>query len=277
MEPFVLKERANHPPLFYIDKWMKRYPGLNAGFSSRLGGASEGHFSSLNCGLHVGDVPGHVISNREKVSQAAGFSFDAWTCAEQVHGSDVAVVTIAERGRGRESRVNALQARDALITTERDVMLAAFFADCVPLYFYDPARNAVGLAHAGWKGTVLEIAEKTVIAMSERFGSSPSEIVAAIGPSIGMCCYEVDETVMEKVRGNEFLRESKAYEQKRDGKYMLNLQEMNRQIMIKAGILPTNIELTHLCTSCRSDLFFSHRKEKGKTGRMVGWIGLEKR
>jgi YfiH family protein len=158
--------------------------------------------------------------------------------------------------------------------------MAALFADCVPLYFYDPVHNAAGLSHAGWKGSVKQIAQATVTKMKDLFGSKPKEMLAAIGPSIGVCCFEVDELVMDKVwelfgSANECHDgEIPLYFGKTNGKFMLNLQEMNRQIMIKAGILPTNIEVSKLCTSCRSDLFYSHRKEKGETGRMVAWIGL---
>ncbi|MNR28150.1 Laccase domain protein [compost metagenome] len=148
------------------------------------------------------------------------------------------------------------------------------------MYFYDPVQRAVGLAHAGWKGTVLNISMATISLMTHTFGSQPSDIRAAIGPSIGACCYEVDETVASRVRQVLEDTESPLEEHhaiitpKGNHKYMLNLQQLNRNLIEQAGILSSHIEVTQLCTSCRTDLFFSHRKEGGSTGRMVAWIGL---
>jgi YfiH family protein len=155
------------------------------------------------------------------------------------------------------------------------------YADCVPLYFFDPVRHAVGLAHAGWKGTVGGIARMAVRRMTESFGSKPEELLAAIGPSIGVCCYEVDEAVAAKVRpvleeiGPEPEQQERVLQSGRSaGKYMLDLQTFNRLLLLEAGILSAHIELSHLCTSCNTDRFFSHRAEGGRTGRMVAWIAL---
>jgi YfiH family protein len=182
-------------------------------------------------------------------------------------------------------RASAFQATDGLLTSVPGVLLTSFYADCVPLYFYDPLLQVVGLAHAGWKGTVAEIAAAMVERMETAYGSRPRDILAGIGPSIGDCCYEVDDYVMDHIRRLEgelepvpaqgdvpgLYRTSEAD----DRKSMLNLKEMNRRIMIKAGILPTHIECTSWCTSCNQDLFFSYRKENGVTGRMTSWIGIK--
>ncbi|WP_409341232.1 peptidoglycan editing factor PgeF [Paenibacillus sp. MBLB4367] len=285
MEPFVALAEAGTPELLHIRHWTERYPELTAGFTTRNGGVSAAPFGSLNCGLHVADADDSVVVNRTRVADAIGMPLTGWIYGEQVHGSDVARVTTADAGRGTASRSDAIQARDAFITSETGLCLAAMFADCVPLYFYDPVHRAVGLAHAGWKGTVLQIAKQTVTAMGECFGSVPAQLVAAVGPSIGVCCYEVDDTVMDKVKALlPEIADAEAfdsgaetfYEPSPNGKWMLNLQQINRQIMIKAGILPSRIELTRLCTSCRVDKFYSHRKEQGSTGRMIAWIGLRK-
>lgn len=281
-EPFIETYIAGKPAGFHIKEWEARYPFVSAGMTSRHGGVSTGHLQSMNCALHVQDDPGHVIANRAAFADTLGVPIEAWTCAEQVHGNRVAVVTANDRGKGRLSREDAFQATDALITREAGVWLTAFFADCVPLYFFDPIQRAVGLAHAGWKGTVLRVAEETVKAMADSFGSRPDDLHAAIGPSIGSCCYEVDERVAGPVREalqlmglteetDQFLQPR----QEREGKFLLNLQQLNRQIMIKAGILPSSIELCGMCTSCRSDSFYSHRKEQGLTGRMAAWIGID--
>ncbi|MHA7750113.1 MULTISPECIES: peptidoglycan editing factor PgeF [Paenibacillus] len=280
VEPFVKQVREGQPALFTIESWMNQFEGLTAGFTSRHGGVSEAPYSTLNCGLHVLDNPEHVIRNRERLAEAIGQPFDAFTYAEQVHGNEVTVVSLQEKGIGRTSRESAIQAKDGFITKEKGIVLCAQFADCVPLFFYDPVQHVVGLSHAGWKGTVLNISMATISLMTHTFGSQPKDIRAAIGPSIGVCCYEVDETVATRVYA--VLEEINATPDERltvitgkdNGKYMLNLQELNRKLLVQAGILSSHIEVTQLCTSCRSDDFFSHRKEGGSTGRMVAWIGL---
>jgi YfiH family protein len=169
------------------------------------------------------------------------------------------------------------------MTDVPNVLLASFYADCVPLYFYDPEHQAAALAHAGWKGTVQQIAAETIQAMEQAYGSNPQTLVAAIGPSIGSCCYEVDGMVTAKVKRLIGELNLSDHEQEtmmtlsENGKANLNLKEINRQIMIKAGILPIHIEITQWCTGCRRDLFYSHRKEGGLTGRMASWIGIRKR
>ncbi|MOA02188.1 Laccase domain protein [compost metagenome] len=169
------------------------------------------------------------------------------------------------------------------MTDVQDVLLASYYADCVPLYFYDPENQAIALAHAGWKGTVKQIAAETIQAMQRAYGSKPEQLMAAIGPSIGDCCYEVDGPVIGQVQQlmDELQLDADLagtlLSMKESGKANLNLKEINRQIMIKAGILPIRIELTKWCTGCRRDLFFSHRKENGTTGRMASWIGIRKR
>ncbi|WP_028561607.1 peptidoglycan editing factor PgeF [Paenibacillus pinihumi] len=284
MEPFEWKQTAKGPSLFYLSSWMEEEEALTAGFTGRSGGFSEVPRKSLNMGLHVDDAAETVVRNRNAVTEALGWPLASWTCAEQVHGARVHTVTALERGRGREAREDAIQDADALITNEPGILLASLYADCVPLYFYDPVHQAIGLAHAGWKGTVAEIARHTVEAMAAQYGSRPSELLAAIGPSIEDCCYEVDGPVISRVE--PLLKELR--EQGADiapnalfaadsGKARINLKEINRQIMIKAGILPTRIELSQMCTGCRTDLFFSHRMEQGRTGRMASWIGMGKR
>lgn len=281
MEPFGLDKRERTEVLT-LQPWTERYPQLTAGFTTRRGGVSEGAYASLNCGLHVADDAASVIANRRLAAERTEVAFDSWVYGEQVHGSAIRIVTAADKGKGTVARDDALADTDGFVTNEPGVCLAAMFADCVPLYFFDPVHGAIGLAHAGWKGTVLEIAAATVQAMGQAYGTQPGDLLAAIGPSIGLCCYEVDDAVMDKVRpligklapDGAAEGSMRLYEAGEPGKYRLNLQELNRQIMIKAGILPQCIELSEWCTGCRTDLFFSHRKERGRTGRMIAWIGL---
>lgn len=277
MEPFQLRTDDNgDSSLLMLQSWCDNN-GVTAGFTTRYAG---------NTALHVGDDPQAVIDNRRIVTEQLGWTYEVFTCAEQVHGNHVHVVTPEDIGRGREDRLNAIADTDAIITDKPDVLLAMYFADCVPLYFYDPITQSLGLAHAGWKGSVSEIAIKTVEKMKTTFGAEPENLLASIGPSIGSCCYEVDESVLKHVRplletmqeGRESIKVMdiiKPYDSKDRAK--LDLKHLNRHLMIKAGILPSRIEMSSWCTGCRTDLLFSHRKENGVTGRMMSWLGRKSR
>lgn len=276
MEPFQLHTTQNNSSLLLLQSWCEP-DGLTTGFTTR---------QAKNIALHVGDEIEAVINNRRRIATLLGWPFEAFTCAEQVHGNHVQVVTQAEAGKGREVRSDAIQSTDALITNEENILLVMFYADCVPLYFYDPVTKSMGLAHAGWKGTVSEIAIHTLRKMCDTYGAKPENIVAAIGPSIGSCCYEVDESVLQQVRplledshmGNQSLKDQCIIQNKKStSRAYLDLKHLNRHLMIKAGILPSNIEISSLCTSCRSDILFSYRKENGVTGRMMSWMGRKSR
>jgi len=270
-EPFVRDEQK---PLMHLQEWEERFPGLAAGFTIRTGGASGQPYDSFNLGLHVGDEPEQVVANRRQLAAALQMPFDAWTCADQVHGNQVCQVMAG--GAGRESLHDVIAAKDGLYTMETDILLTTFYADCVPLYFLAPESGAIGLAHAGWKGTVQRIAEEMVQAITERTGTKPNQLLTAIGPSIGGCCYEVDERIMEQVRDKIRDWESAVRPAEQEDRWMLDLRRLNRLVLLEAGVEASHILMTDWCTSCRTDLFFSHRKEareKGTTGRMASYIG----
>lgn len=272
MEPFDLQDNKT---ALKLTGWEEKWPELVAGFSTRNGGVSSGFYTSLNCGLHVGDDGDAVKENRRLLAEANGFDFSAWTCAEQVHGGAVHIVEANDTGAGRLKHEEAIKDTDGILTDQAGVFLASFYADCVPLFFYAPDRRVIGVAHAGWKGTVARIGAEMVRRMGEHWQVEPQAIHAAIGPSIGACCYEINDVVANRVRDVLGDQAKRVLEPAGDGKYMLNLQETNRILLVEAGILPEHIEVSHLCTSCRTDLFFSHRKEAGKTGRMTAFIALK--
>ncbi len=269
-EPFVMAEEK---PFLHLQEWEERFPGLVAGFTIRTGGVSELPYGSFNMGLHVGDDAAHVVTNRKALAEHLQLPFEAWTCADQVHGNQVCRVVAS--GAGRESLENVIQGTDGLYTEKAEVLLASFYADCVPLFFLDPASGAIGLAHAGWKGTVGRIAEEMVKAFETEYHANRDKLLVAIGPSIGGCCYEVDERIMERVRESAKHWEG-SVSPSQNGRYMLDLRKLNTEILLEAGISKGNIATTDWCTSCRTDLFFSHRKEagaSGTTGRMASFIG----
>lgn len=274
MEPFILQQQPI--PYFTIPSWTALMPSLSVGFTSRKGGRSTDEYRSMNMALHVNDKEEDVIYNRKLLASLTGFPYDAWTNAEQVHGDRVEVVTLNHKGKGRLQQDDAISGTDGLVTDTPGILLTSFYADCVPLYFFDPEKKAVGLAHAGWKGTVLKIAEKMIETMNYSFGSDPEHIKVAIGPSIGQCCYEVNEDVIQPLKKTISMIPEDAIIDKQKGHYDLDLKKINQEIVIYAGIKPQNIEISSWCTSCHTEWFYSHRKEKGKTGRMASWIGLRK-
>ncbi|MDQ0286950.1 YfiH family protein [Desulfofundulus luciae] len=246
---------------------------VSHGFTTRHGGVSTGEFATLNMAFHVGDDPDHVLTNREVACWALEMNPAHLVAGQQVHGDRVAVVGKVHRGRGARSTEDALPATDALITGEPLVPLSSYYADCVPVFLLDPVRRVVGLAHAGWRGTYLDIAAKTVEAMGRFFGSRPEDCLAGIGPSIGPCCYEVDVPLVDLFKGH-FPFWQELLVPNPTGKWQLDLWEANRRILVEAGLGPENIFIAGVCTCCRQDLFFSYRGSGGRTGRMAALIML---
>jgi YfiH family protein len=167
-----------------------------------------------------------------------------------------------------------MESVDALITNETGVTLVTYYADCTPLFFVDTKNRAVGLAHAGWRGTAGRIGEKVVKKMTGLYGTAPGDIVAAIGPAISVCCYEVDKPCAENFYALEDLKTDKFIFPKQGGKYMIDLLEANRQILVAAGVKEQNITVSDLCTNCNSELLWSHRATKGRRGTMCALLCL---
>ncbi len=242
-------------------------------FTTRRGGVSKGDYATLNLSFRVGDEAGNVLINRMIICRTLGADLDRLVAAEQVHGDSVAVVTAAHRGRGAKEPKSALPATDALITRERGLMLSSYHADCVPVFLFDPVQRVVGLVHAGWKGSALQIAGRTVQKMQEIFGSRPEDCLAGIGPSIGPCCYEVDEPVRGLFESS-FASWRDFFTPASPGRWRLDLWEANRRALLLAGLQEERVAVANLCTGCRRDLFFSHRASGGRTGRMAALIML---
>ena len=258
---------------YYTFNLLKSVPGLVHAFTTRKGGVSEGDYKSLNMALHVGDSEQVVLENRKRVCGKIGINASLLIAGQQTHNDLVAVVGAVHRGQGALSYAASLPDTDALITNEPGVPLSSYYADCVPLFLVDPVKLVIGLAHAGWRGTVLRIGEKTVREMNRVFGSDPSDCLAVIAPSIGPCCYEVDSRVINELgKGFSYWRE--LTQETSPGKYRLDLWEANYRTFTDAGLRPENIVNTKLCTSCNTDLFYSHRAENGRTGRMASLIML---
>ena len=250
------------------DIWYGQFPAFSAaGFltacSCRLHGESDLVPGMFNLALHVGDDPVKVLANRQRFAQAIDVDPARFTTCAQVHGNQVAVVTEAEIGCGALDPSKTIVGTDALVTQLPDVPLLLFYADCTPVLLADPVTGAIGLAHAGWRGTAGLIAQKTVETMVQQFGVRRENLLGAIGPCIGGCCYEVDDVVQKQLPGYE-----RFFEPKGEGKYWLDLARVNAQQLLEAGLDRNHVFLSGICTNDHHELFCSYRYEKGKTGRM---------
>ncbi len=232
------------------------------GFSTRKGGTSSPPYDSLNLGLHVEDNEETVIANRKKIIGVLGFSIEDAIALNQVHGNKI--VKIDKCSCGKE-----LSSADGMITNQPNILLMTHYADCVPIYVYDPVSNSIGLAHAGWKGTVLKVAKNLVEELNNNYGVKPKNCIAVIGPSIGSCCYQVNEKVIGPLKKSiPRWRECLVDED------FLNLWWSNKLVLQESGIKNQNIYISRLCTSCEVEDFYSHRRDKGTTGRMAAFLAI---
>ena len=244
---------------------------INHAFTTRLGGVSKGEFNSMNMAFNRGDSVESITENYKRFCASAGFDYESLTASAQDHNTFVRAVTSSDRGVGIY-KPRDLQSVDALITNEKGVTLVTYYADCTPLFIVDTKNKAIGLAHAGWRGTVGRIGEKVVRKMIELYGTDPADIKAAIGPAISVCCYEVDKPCADNFLALDDLETSRFVFPKENGKFMIDLLETNRQILVKSGVKPENITISDLCTNCNSELLWSHRATKGHRGTMSAFM-----
>ncbi len=243
-------------------------------FSTRVGGVSKGIYATMNLSYTRGDEKEAVDENFRRIAECMGCMPGDMVCSDQTHTDHIRLVTAIDKGKGVVIPKDYRDV-DGLITKEKGIVLCTFFADCVPLFFVDPVKGAIGLSHSGWKGTVQKIGKKTVEEMGKQFGTDPKDIHAAIGPSICQDCYEVSEDVTEQFRA-VFAKElwEVLFYPTIPGKYQLDLWEANRQIMIEAGVREDQIEVTDICTCCNPEFLFSHRASHGKRGNLGAFLKL---
>ncbi len=234
-----------------------RYENLLALFSTRKEGISPPPFDSLNLSIISGDSEDKVRRNYQAFTSAIDVPFNKLARTRQIHQDQVGVVT--SPGMYRST--------DALITDREDVYLAISTADCIPLFLFDPVKRVCGAVHSGWRGSEKEISKKIVRKMVDLFGVNPSDIIAVIGPSIGVCCYEVDEDIAQRF-------DSRFLERSNGEKPHLNLQEANFSQLRPLGV--KDVEIVHCCTKCNQDLYYSYRGGNGVTGGMKAVIGMRR-
>lgn len=245
--------------------------GVSHGFSTRQGGVSQGPWASLNLRVDHEDDPANLAENYRRFCAILSADSARSVLSRQVHETTVRIVTSADCGKGllRERDYSA----DALITNERQLPIFVFSADCGLLLLHDPVHHAVGAIHAGWRGCAAGIVEKTVVEMGRVYGSHPADLQAAIGPCIGPCCFETDGDVPEGMLAG--LGEAAVpYLEQRGSKWHVDLAGLNRQWLLRAGLLPEHIDTCDLCTACHPQLFWSHRKMGNMRGLQTAAILL---
>lgn len=268
---YILSDQTILPLLTF--RRLDKIPGIRHCFTTRQGGVSKGIFSSLNLSFHRGDDAADVTKNYARVAEAMG------CCKEQIVTSDQTHTTHVKRVYGDDAGKGVVRPRDdrdvdGLITDEPGLLLGTFFADCVPLYFVDPVRHAIGLSHSGWRGTVNKMGAVTVKAMGDAFGTKARDLICAIGPSICQDCYQVDTDVAHAFEQGFGAEAGELLRPERNGKFRLDLWKANVKILMQAGVPPENIIVTNLCTCCNPDQLFSHRASHGKRGNMGAFLML---
>lgn len=266
---------CNNSNLLYIKiPAFEKTKKVNHCFSSRLGGVSEGIYSSLNLGFNRGDSDDKVLKNFEIICDAINVNTENLVFSDQIHEDKIIVVDESNRGQGYKVPSDIVGV-DGLITKSKNVALTTFYADCVPLFFLDPVKEVIALSHAGWRGTVHKIGYKTIIKMKELFNCNSKDILVGIGPSIGSCCYEVGEDVkieFEKILNHDIIE--KIIKKRSDNKWHIDLWTCNEEIIMMAGVPKNNITKTDICTMCNNDSLFSHRASNGKRGSLAAIMEL---
>jgi YfiH family protein len=249
---------------------LKRYDFVVHAFCTRWGGVSAGKFANLNFSVQEGDTEENTVKNWSILSGSFDIPLHRFLTVNQVHGDDILVV---ESDAGDFHGHQGLE-YDGIITNRPGLAVGVKTADCVPVFVVDRVKHIIGVVHAGWRGTSLGIAAKAINILVDRFSSRTEDIVAVIGPSIGPCCYEVDDVVFNSMK-NDPERARVLRKGDTDNKWMFDLSSANRLHIIRAGVHPENVAVAEVCTSCRRETFFSHRGEGGNTGRQLSFIMMK--
>lgn len=255
---------------------LSQYKFIKHGFSTRLGGVSEGIFSSMNMGCDSApypDTPENIIKNYRRMAESIGVEVNSIVISKQVHKTNIRLVEKADCGKGLFVPRD-FDEIDGMITDQPNITLVTKYADCVPLYFVDPIRKVIGLSHSGWRGTVAKIGKVTIEAMQEQLGCNPEDIVAVIGPSICSDCFEIGEEVAVEFQKAFPQDQETILSDKQNGKFQCDLWAANRFVLNEAGLKPENIHISGVCTCCNDELLFSHRKTQGRRGSLAAFLAL---
>lgn len=253
---------------------LEQLPGIVHGFSTRLGGASQGDVGTMNLSFSRESSRQNVEENYRRLANAIGYEPERLVCSRQTHTTNVRVVTEEDCGIGF-CRSGEYDNIDGLVTNVPGIPLMTFYADCVPLLLADPVHRAIGCAHSGWRGTAANMGKAALEVMKREYGTEAKDVITAIGPSICQDCYEVSEDVIDQFR-EVYPRKiwSDLFYEKQTGKFQLNLWEACRQNFLMAGVLPEHISLPDLCTCCNPKFLFSHRASRGNRGNLAAVVML---
>jgi len=249
-------------------------PGLFHAVTIRNGGNSPPPFHSLNLGINTEDLPENIKSNHNILCRCLGIDNKYLLSSKQVHKNRILIIDKNTCLPQPDISGRCFDGFDAIMTGLPEYTLMIRIADCVPIILFDPVQSVVAVAHAGWQGTLLKIVEKCIQRMQERFGSNPAALKCGIGPSIGKCCFNVQPNITDRFKNSHTA--SHRFITDINGRQHMDLRESNRLQLMASGVPASRIELSGYCTSCRSDLFFSHRREKGRTGRFAILAGLRR-
>lgn len=271
------KETKNNVTFMTFDLF--KNAGVKHGFSTRIGGVSDGVFDSLNLGFNRGDEDANVHENFKRIANALDMNYERMCLSKQTHTTNVIVVDEKDAGNGIV-RPLPYDDVDGLITNVKDMPLVTFYADCVPLFLYDPVHEVVALSHSGWRGTVGKIGKVTIEKMAEHFGTVPADVICGIAPSICRNCYEVSADVADAFVGafgeenRDVILKPSVLNPDDSDKFMLDLWAACKLVFLEAGVPEENIEITDYCTRCNPDLFYSHRIMGANRGSLAAFISL---
>ena len=240
-------------------------------FSTRTGGVSPPPYDTLNLGRAGEDSRDNILENYARLCAAAGVDRESLVFTKQVHGGMVRVVGPEQAGEGLYGKSPEC---DALVTGSPGLPLAVFSADCVPVLLYDPVHRAIGAVHAGWRGTAQGIVRRAVMIMGLKYGTRPADLRAAIGPAIGMCCFETKSDVPDELASNWGALSGAHVRREGPDRFRVDLKGMNAALLADMGVRPEHIDVSDACTCCRPDLFFSHRRSGARRGLQAAVISI---
>lgn len=254
-------------------KGLEKYDFITHAYSTRIGGVSENEFKSMNLGFTCGDDPKNVVKNHEIFCRALGFDMNKIVRRKQVHGNKIDIISEKDVS-DKEFKTEILEEADGLITNVPGIILSTRHADCLPIFMIDPVLKVVGLAHSGWRGTVAKISKSLLDVFINRYGSELKNIVCALGPGIGKCCFEVKEDTFKEFQKMNLSGFDSFYTRKED-KFNIDMMSVIRQVLLECGVNGKNIFESDVCTSCNSKLLFSHRASGGKRGNNVAFVMIK--
>lgn len=273
-ESNIMHLNINNAVPYLTYKALEDIPFINHAFSTKLGGVSTGEFTSMNLAFNRGDDINNVTENYKIFCNATGFDFNSLVASAQDHNTVVRKVTKENCGIGI-TKPRDMQSVDALVTNEPNVTLVTYYADCTPIFFVDRVKKVIALAHAGWRGTVGKICKNVIDTMVTDYCSSTADIICCVGPAISKCCYEIDKTCYDEFVKAGNLDIKRIMTDKGNGKYMADLLETNKQILLSSGIPEKNIIISDICTKCNSELLWSHRATNGHRGTLCAFMCIK--